>query len=110
MHSIDTGGVIERVKNLFKGHKQLILGFNTFLPDVRHDVEQRLWVHCRPQPSPQGFKIKYSDLEEEEKVRVWTLTTHTHNNTYTQAAAAKQPVEFDQAINYVNKIKVLRLV
>lgn len=34
LYSIDTTGVIERVKNLFKGHKQLILGFNTFLPDV----------------------------------------------------------------------------
>ncbi|KAL2344258.1 hypothetical protein Fmac_005543 [Flemingia macrophylla] len=29
---IDTTGVIERVKELFKGHKDLILGFNTFLP------------------------------------------------------------------------------
>ncbi|KAL3833187.1 hypothetical protein ACJIZ3_007923 [Penstemon smallii] len=29
---IDTTGVIARVKNLFKGHPNLILGFNTFLP------------------------------------------------------------------------------
>ncbi|KAL1828774.1 paired amphipathic helix protein Sin3-like 3 isoform X2 [Daucus carota subsp. sativus] len=29
---IDTTGVIERVKELFKGHHALILGFNTFLP------------------------------------------------------------------------------
>uniref|UniRef100_A0A151UEN3 Paired amphipathic helix protein Sin3 n=2 Tax=Cajanus cajan TaxID=3821 RepID=A0A151UEN3_CAJCA len=29
---IDTNGVIERVKGLFKGHNNLILGFNTFLP------------------------------------------------------------------------------
>ncbi|KAH0707948.1 paired amphipathic helix protein Sin3-like 2 [Solanum tuberosum] len=29
---IDTVGVIERVKDLFKGHPRLILGFNTFLP------------------------------------------------------------------------------
>ncbi|KAL2651318.1 hypothetical protein R1flu_019446 [Riccia fluitans] len=28
----DTAGVIIRVKNLLKGHRQLILGFNTFLP------------------------------------------------------------------------------
>jgi paired amphipathic helix protein Sin3a len=31
---IDTAGVIIRVKELFKGHKELILGFNTFLPKV----------------------------------------------------------------------------
>jgi hypothetical protein len=32
---IDTAGVIQRVKDLFKGHKELVLGFNTFLPKVR---------------------------------------------------------------------------
>jgi hypothetical protein len=32
---IDTTGVIEKVKDLFKGHPELILGFNTFLPKVR---------------------------------------------------------------------------
>ena len=26
-------GVIERVKNLFRGYNKLILGFNTFLPE-----------------------------------------------------------------------------
>ncbi|KAL1419890.1 hypothetical protein MTO96_004643 [Rhipicephalus appendiculatus] len=30
--SIDTPGVIQRVSNLFKGHPELIVGFNTFLP------------------------------------------------------------------------------
>lgn len=60
---IDTAGVITRVKELFKGHRQLILGFNTFLP--------------------KGYEITLP-LEEDKK----------------------QPaVEFDQAINYVNKIK-----
>lgn len=30
---ITTPGVIERVKNLFRGYSKLILGFNTFLPE-----------------------------------------------------------------------------
>lgn len=30
--SIDTPGVISRVSQLFKGHPDLIMGFNTFLP------------------------------------------------------------------------------
>ena len=30
--SIDTPGVIRRVSHLFKGHPELIVGFNTFLP------------------------------------------------------------------------------
>ena len=29
--SIDTPGVIDRVLQLFQGHRELILGFNTFL-------------------------------------------------------------------------------
>eukprot|EP01018_Ginkgo_biloba_P002349 Gb_35988 [translate_table: standard] len=62
---IDTAGVIARVKELFKGHRGLILGFNTFLP--------------------KGYEITLP-LEEEPQPK-------------------KQPVEFDQAINYVNKIK-----
>ena len=35
---INTEGVIKRVKTLFKGHMELILGFNTFLPQVQHTV------------------------------------------------------------------------
>lgn len=56
---IDTSGVIMRVKELFKGHRELILGFNTFLP--------------------KGYEIK---LPEDKK-----------------------PVEFQEAISFVNKIK-----
>jgi paired amphipathic helix protein Sin3a len=66
---IDTAGVIARVKDLFKGHRALILGFNTFLP--------------------KGYEIT---LPEEP-------STTADNNKKPPA------VEFDQAINYVNKIK-----
>ncbi|KAL5580486.1 hypothetical protein UlMin_012928 [Ulmus minor] len=62
---IDTTGVMKRVKELFKGHRDLILGFNTFLP--------------------KGFEITLS-LDDEH-------------------APPKKPVEFDEAINFVNKIK-----
>jgi paired amphipathic helix protein Sin3a len=51
-----------RVKELFKGHRDLILGFNTFLP--------------------KGYEITPEEVPK------------------------RQPVEFQQAINYVNKIKV----
>ncbi|XP_048318177.1 paired amphipathic helix protein Sin3-like 4 isoform X1 [Ziziphus jujuba] len=62
---IDTAGVIERVKDLFKGHRDLILGFNTFLP--------------------KGYEITLP-LEDEQPPQ-------------------KKPVEFEEAINFVNKIK-----
>ncbi len=41
---INTEGVIRRVKTLFKGHRELILGFNTFLPQVW--LLARLSVRC----------------------------------------------------------------
>ncbi|WJX87923.1 hypothetical protein P8452_70061 [Trifolium repens] len=62
---IDTAGVIERVKELFKGHKDLILGFNTFLP--------------------KGYAITLPSENEPPPL--------------------KKPVEFEEAINFVGKIK-----
>ncbi|XVF02345.1 hypothetical protein REPUB_Repub04eG0167600 [Reevesia pubescens] len=62
---IDTAGVIARVKELFKGYRDLILGFNTFLP--------------------KGYEITLP-LEDEQPPQ-------------------KKPVEFEEAISFVNKIK-----
>ena len=63
----DTAGVIARVKELFKGHTNLILGFNTFLP--------------------KGYEIT---IDEDEP-------------------PPKKIVEFEEAISFVNKIKVIIL-
>lgn len=65
---IDTTGVIARVKELFKGHHALILGFNTFLP--------------------KGYEIT---IQEDEP---------------NGPDSVKKPVEFEEAIKFVNKIKV----
>lgn len=46
---VDTDGVIRKIKDLFKGYKDLLLGFNTFLP--------------------QGYKIVLPE-EEKPKTRV----------------------------------------
>ncbi|XP_010471006.1 PREDICTED: paired amphipathic helix protein Sin3-like 4 [Camelina sativa] len=62
---VDTTGVIVRVKELFKGNRELILGFNTFLP--------------------KGFEITL--LPEDDQ------------------PTPKKPVEFEEAISFVNKIK-----
>eukprot|EP00878_Enallax_costatus_P007439 GHUV01007791.1.p1 GENE.GHUV01007791.1~~GHUV01007791.1.p1 ORF type:complete len:1062 (+),score=409.26 GHUV01007791.1:105-3290(+) len=70
---IDTAGVIMRVKELFRGHKELVLGFNTFLP--------------------KGYEIQLADVADMD------------DEPPAQQMVNKQPVEFDQAINYVNKIK-----
>ena len=39
LRSIDTSDVIKRVKELFQGHDNLILGFNTFVPKVRRPCD-----------------------------------------------------------------------
>ena len=48
--TIDTYGVIQRVKQLFKGNKNLIIGFNTFLPKVRTlpPAKHSLWAPPPP--------------------------------------------------------------
>ena len=48
--SIDTPGVIERVLQLFNGHRMLILGFNTFLPP--------------------GYKIEFTTDEDTPRVQL----------------------------------------
>lgn len=63
---IDTAGVIARVKDLFRGHRDLILGFNTFLP--------------------KGYEITLP-IEDDQP-------------------HSKKPVEFVEAMSFVNKIKV----
>ncbi|CAI8587748.1 unnamed protein product [Vicia faba] len=62
---IDTAGVIARVKDLFRGHRDLILGFNTFLP--------------------KGYEITLPNEDDQPH--------------------SKKPVEFEEAMSFVNKIK-----
>eukprot|EP00727_Mastigamoeba_balamuthi_P014452 m51a1_g9631 putative paired amphipathic helix protein sin3b (1103) ;mRNA; f:1136195-1143385 len=50
--TIDTPGVIERVKELFQGHPQLVLGFNTFLP-LGYRIEPEA-VMIKPSPAEQN--------------------------------------------------------
>uniref|UniRef100_A0A7S0GW34 Histone deacetylase interacting domain-containing protein n=1 Tax=Micromonas pusilla TaxID=38833 RepID=A0A7S0GW34_MICPS len=75
---IDTEGVIKRVKTIFRGHKDLILGFNQFLP--------------------KGHEIRVEDVEREER-------EEAERQKGAGGAAPKPQVEFVHAISYVNKIK-----
>lgn len=111
--SIDTPGVIDRVSTLFRGHPNLIQGFNTFLPP--------------------GYRIECSmDPTNPNPIRVTTPTgTSTRPNIggggggaapgpypqwseqppvpqFGQEQAQQGPggqIEFNHAISYVNKIK-----
>lgn len=66
---------------------------------------------------PQGYEITIADVEEEEDDKVGCCIVCPFCNLRCRAQRVKvaayvvqpkQPVEFDQAINYVNKIKVRR--
>ncbi|XP_064596113.1 paired amphipathic helix protein Sin3b-like isoform X2 [Liolophura sinensis] len=164
--TIDTPGVINRVSNLFKGHPDLIVGFNTFLPPgykIEVQANDQISVH---QPGQQIMSIqaiaaasaanaaaaaaqtaaanappvvtatvsKTSHIltaaqQSLSSVNPTTTTTTTaSHHAYHQAPRpanpepvvptspshhgnsqshqqASQPVEFNHAINYVNKIK-----
>uniref|UniRef100_H2YZP7 Paired amphipathic helix protein Sin3a n=1 Tax=Ciona savignyi TaxID=51511 RepID=H2YZP7_CIOSA len=82
--SIDTPGVIARVSHLFNGHPDLIVGFNTFLPP--------------------GYKIEVINTNTAASQNIPSSAVSTNQPQQTTNAAG-QPVEFNHAINYVNKIK-----
>lgn len=123
--SIDTPGVIERVSTLFRGHPTLVQGFNTFLPPGYR-------IECSLDPSdpnpirvttPQGTVNQVNGQNGgptrfSAPVQIWrNEDAFAANAAYgmamvSQAASSqaqsgekKGPVEFNHAINYVNKIK-----
>uniref|UniRef100_G3VDE3 Paired amphipathic helix protein Sin3a n=1 Tax=Sarcophilus harrisii TaxID=9305 RepID=G3VDE3_SARHA len=158
--SIDTPGVISRVSQLFKGHPDLIMGFNTFLPpgykiEVQtndmvnvttpgqvhqiptHGIQpqpqaqpqhpsqpsaQSTPTPAQPAPQPPPAKIsKPSQLQAHAPASQQTpplppyasprsppVQPHTPVTISLGTAPSlqnNQPVEFNHAINYVNKIK-----
>ncbi|KAK6620163.1 hypothetical protein RUM44_006564 [Polyplax serrata] len=69
--SIDTPGVIQRVSNLFKGHPELIVGFNTFLPPG-YKIEV--------QSNEQGFAFQVSVSMPSPTAATTTLIQTSHHS------------------------------
>ncbi|CAH2237871.1 jg4886 [Pararge aegeria aegeria] len=167
--TIDTPGVITRVSNLFKGHPELIVGFNTFLPPgykievqsngqvsvsmpsptgagcagvgvvssmgsgvggvggggvmmgVHHPPQQSQMVHLLPVPPSVSTAIVHNLSVNAAPANTLHHISQAHQQIEAAAihhppgsipstggghtAAAGQPVEFNHAIEYVNKIK-----
>ncbi|OAD81320.1 hypothetical protein PHYBLDRAFT_161933 [Phycomyces blakesleeanus NRRL 1555(-)] len=130
--SIDTPGVIERVSTLFKGHPNLVSGFNTFLPpgyriECSKDPREPDLIHVttpggittttggsdsrHPETTepPHGpllmtyFTPPSKPLHQPEPP-LTTNTTPTDQSSHNNGAK-RPPIEFNHAINYVNKIK-----
>ncbi|KAI5638066.1 paired amphipathic helix repeat domain-containing protein [Phthorimaea operculella] len=157
--TIDTPGVITRVSNLFKGHPELIVGFNTFLPPgYKIEVQSNGQVsvsmpsptgqlgggggvllgvhHAPPQPQlvhllPVAPSVSSAIVHNLSVSAAPANTLHHISQAHQQIEAAAihhqqqqqqpggggggppphppappgQPVEFNHAIEYVNKIK-----
>lgn len=79
--SIDTPGVIQRVSTLFKGHPQLIVGFNTFLPPgykievSANDNEYQVSVSM---PSPSGGTSIAPQPSPPHKMQILQSSTTMH--------------------------------
>uniref|UniRef100_A0A672HPX2 Histone deacetylase interacting domain-containing protein n=1 Tax=Salarias fasciatus TaxID=181472 RepID=A0A672HPX2_SALFA len=151
--SIDTPGVISRVSQLFKGHPDLIMGFNTFLPpgykievqtndlvnvttpgQIHHITPHGISVQNIPitgpptQHPPPVPSAAATTAPPPPPLQPQALTTSSQSNPSIPAYPSprsppiqlhpplggnpagppmqnNQPVEFNHAINYVNKIK-----
>jgi len=124
--SIDTPGVIKRVSCLFRGHPDLIVGFNTFLPPgYKIAVEANETISVE-QPGQQAISLSMftTTLPSQMPVKPPHLTNQPlsdppsappptqHGMTSglqpatSASATTGPPVEFNHAIQYVNKIKV----
>uniref|UniRef100_A0A8B9RCQ3 Paired amphipathic helix protein Sin3a n=1 Tax=Astyanax mexicanus TaxID=7994 RepID=A0A8B9RCQ3_ASTMX len=137
--SIDTPGVISRVSQLFKGHPDLIMGFNTFLPpgykievqtndlvnvttpgQIHHITPHGISVGAAPPPTQPSQKSKplqspaltpssqpNPSIPPYASPRSPPPQPHTPVSSTPNAPPLQnnQPVEFNHAINYVNKIK-----
>lgn len=132
--AIDTPGVISRVSNLFKGHPDLIVGFNTFLPPGYkievNSTDSTISVQQPGQPSialsqlgqPQHTATAAVIKTPHHTPAVHSSSHHTYHKPTAEMSPhgggsgavsgassgggqSTQPVEFNHAINYVNKIK-----
>jgi paired amphipathic helix protein Sin3a len=116
--TVDTPGVIARVSKLFRGYNNLILGFNTFLPDgfkisladlQRNEAEERAAEEGKKKvplkkpapllPSPAPVMRKKAPKPADHRPAAATAAQSS------PPAAAHQAVEFDHAISYVTTIK-----
>lgn len=132
--TIDTMGVISRVSELFDGHSELIVGFNTFLPpgykiemnstrdsiNVYHDGQRvpSLGTSLSLRSGTTAAQTPGSASHLSSGISVYDTAPHlasrqpptqrhagASGSSSADASATNQPVEFDHAIIYVNKIK-----
>lgn len=127
-HQIDTHGVIRRVSRLFGNKPNLITGFNTFLPPGFHvEVQGSRITITEPSGTTQilindeyGRPTNYGDagLMETQPFEEGAPPSQAEIVYGVSAepdiayvvpdndVSVQQPIQFGQAVDYLNKIKV----
>ncbi|CAH1250351.1 SIN3A [Branchiostoma lanceolatum] len=116
--SIDTPGVINRVSNLFKGHPDLISGFNIFLPpgykiniqtsdgQVSSPGGNTTLTHVGiPRPQTPVMTQQQPVQHSTSAGATIAQALQVSSSPNTQGSQPWDPEEFNHAINYINKIK-----
>jgi histone deacetylase complex regulatory component SIN3 len=109
--TIDTPGVIDGVLQLFHGRRNLIIGFNVFLPpgykielsDTDNNYRVSLkYPEGRTGPQPSNPTLAGPTVPPQQATASPPLAMAP---SLAAPPARKAPIEFDQAIDYVTKIK-----
>jgi len=100
---VDTIGVITRVRRLFHGHIDLILGFNTFLPD---GYKMELKEGYNPNPGRESQPPKKRQRLSEPIIGGPNPQRMNFDPLSSSPDSSKQlQLDFDNAIDYVTTIK-----
>eukprot|EP00730_Choanoeca_flexa_P009015 TRINITY_DN12572_c4_g8_i1.p1 TRINITY_DN12572_c4_g8~~TRINITY_DN12572_c4_g8_i1.p1 ORF type:complete len:1290 (+),score=469.40 TRINITY_DN12572_c4_g8_i1:134-3871(+) len=116
--NIDTPGVIEKVSELFQGHPELIVGFNTFLPpgykiEVPDLTKPQHILVSQPgkaavlHTTAGGRLTAIKDVPKvkEEPQRPADPAPSNKQGELDEDGQPRKQLEFSHAIQYVNKIK-----
>jgi paired amphipathic helix protein Sin3a len=112
-HAVDTPGVIKQVSHLFKGHDNLILGFNTFLPEDQRislaslkemNKKEELAKRNRKKAAAQRKMKKDASTANKTGAAAGKGAVNASVKT-SPATQGNTPFGFEHAITYVTKIK-----
>lgn len=100
---IDTTCLLTRVKELLKGRKDLIMGFNTFLPKGK-EITLSLEDEIEEQQQQHSYKKKMRTTRK-RRVDFTKITRYIQQQQQSPQKKKPRPVEFKEAENFVGKIK-----
>lgn len=105
--SLDTPGVIAKVSTLFRGHTDLIVGFNTFLPpgyrieQMPHNNEIRITTLQGIQQTPATFTLAQHQQQHQQQIQQQQLQMQQQQQQSQQQQ--QQAPQQQQQTNMINQ-------